>query len=288
MASPRPAARDMSACVSATRAATAAALLWLLVPGAAAALPTVVSINLCADQLVLALADRAQILAVGRLAADPAFSAMYREAAGIPAIRDTAEAVMRLAPDLVISGAHQQRKTNELLGRMGFRVVALPAPDDVEGVADLVVTVAGALGQGPRGDRLAAEVRAVFQPPERPTGASALVWRPNGFVSGRGTLSDAALVAAGLDNAAARAGIGSWGTMPLERVVTAPPDLLVLDDYTADKSSRAQALLVHPALARLSPPMRVGSVPTADWLCPGPWMQAAVLRLRTLAHGMRP
>lgn len=278
----------MWACVSATRRA-AAVLLWLLLlPGAAAALPTVVSINLCADQLVLALADRSQILAVGRLAADPSFSAMHREAAGIPAIRDTAEAVMRLAPDLVLSGAHQQRKTNELLGRMGFRVLALPAPDDVEGVAALVGTVAEALGQGRRGERLAAEVRAMFRPPERPSGESALVWRPNGFVSGKGTLSDAVLAAAGLGNAAALSGIGQWGTMPLERVVTAPPDLLVLDDYSSDKSSRAQALLVHPALARLSPPMRIGAVPTAEWLCPGPWLQAVILRLRLLAQRPQP
>lgn len=274
-------------CVRASRWA-AAALLGLLPAAPAGAASSVVSINLCSDQLVLALADRAQILAVGKLAADPAYSAMHREAAGIPTVRDTAEAVMRLAPDLVLSGAYQQRKTNELLGRLGFRVLALPAPDDVDGVARLIVTVADALGQGPRGTRLAAELRAAFRPPEHARGESALVWRPNGYVSGRGTLTDAALAAAGLDNAAARAGIGSWGTMPLERVVMAPPDILVLDDYTTDRSSRAQALLAHPALARLSPPMRVGAVPTAEWLCPGPWMRAAVLRLRALAREPQP
>lgn len=95
--------------------------------------PRVVSINLCADQLVLALADPGQLLAVGRLAADPTLSAMHREAAAVPAIGGSAEEVLRLAPDLVVSGAAQQRKTNALLRRMGFRVLALGAPDDVEG-----------------------------------------------------------------------------------------------------------------------------------------------------------
>lgn len=255
----------------------------LMAASPAIALPTVVSINLCADQLALALADRAQILAIGPLAADPALSAMHGEAAGMPTVRGTAEEVLRLAPDLVLSGAHQQRKTNALLERMGFRVMALPSPDDVEGVARMTVAVAEALGHGPRGRRLAAEMRAAFRVPAGPPTASALVWRPNGFVSGRGTLSDAGLAAAGLDNAAARAGIGAWGTMPLERLVARPPDLLLLEDYMAEKSSRAQALLVHPALARLSPPMRVAAVPTADWLCPGPWMAGAVGRLRDLA-----
>lgn len=258
----------------------------LLLPpvAGAAALPRVVSINLCADQLMLALADPGQLLAVGRLAADPTLSAMHREAAAVPATGGSAEEVMRLGPDLVVSGAAQQRKTNALLRRMGFRVLALGAPDDVEGVAAMITEVAQAIGQSARGKRLAAELRAAFQPPPDPSGAAALVWRPNGFVSGRGTLSDAALRAAGLENTAALAGIGAWGTMPLERLVTRPPDILVLDDHMAVKSSRAQALLVHPALARLAPPMRIGTVPTAAWLCPGPWMRAAVDRLRALAQ----
>ena len=275
----------MSARASASRSAAGllAAALLALPPAAAGAAPSVVSINLCADQLVLALADRGQILAVGPLAADPALSAMHREALAVPAVRGAAEEVVRLAPDLVVSGAAQQRKTNALLSRMGFRVLALGAPDDVEGVAAMIGTVAGALGHPGRGARLAAELRAAFRPPPGPPGPSALVWRPNGFVSGKGTLTDAALTAAGHANAAALAGIGAWGTMPLERLLTAPPDLLVLDDHMTVKSSRAQALLVHPALGRLAPPMRVGAVPTAEWLCPGPWMRAAVDRLRLLA-----
>ncbi|BBK30561.1 iron complex transport system substrate-binding protein [Stella humosa] len=271
----------MWACVSPSRAA--ALLLALGWSVAAAAAPTVVSINLCADQLTLALADRAQILALGPLAADPALSVMAPEAAGIPILRGTAEEVMRLRPDLVLSGAFQQRRTNLLLERMGFRVLALPSPDDVAGVAAMIDSVGQALGQGQRGRDLAATFRAIFAPPAASPTMTALVWRPNGFVSGRGTLVDAALAAAGLDNAAALAGIGAWGTMPLERLVARPPGLLVVDDHMAVKSSRAQAVLVHPALARLSPPMRVGAVATATWLCPGPWMRGAVDQLRRLA-----
>lgn len=270
----------MSARASASRLGV---LLGLLLPAAAAAAPTVVSINLCSDQLVLALADPGQIRAVGPLAADPTLSALHREAALVPAIGGSAEEVMRLAPDLVVSSAGAQRKTNHLLERMGFRVLALGAPDDVEGVAGMIATVADAVGQPDRGRRLAAELRAAFRPPPDPSGLRALVWRPNGYVSGAGTLTDAALAAAGLRNAAALAGIGAWGTMPLERLLTDPPDLLVLDDHMPVKSSRAQALLVHPAIARLAPPMRIGSVETASWLCPGPWMRAAVDRLRALA-----
>ena len=44
-------------------------------------LPTVASINLCADQLVLALADPEQILTVSWLAADPEESLLADQAA---------------------------------------------------------------------------------------------------------------------------------------------------------------------------------------------------------------
>lgn len=262
-----------------------AALALLASAGGAGAAPTIVSINLCSDQLGLALADRAQILAVGRLATDPALSALHREAAGLPTVRGAAEEVLALKPDLVLSGAYRERKTNELLRRMGFRVAALTAPDDVPALAALLRRVGAEVGHPGRGERAAQAVTDLFREPPEGRGMAVLVWRPNGFVSGRGTLVDAALAAAGLDNAATRAGIGAWGTMPLERLATMPPDLLVLDDHITDKASRAQALLVHPVLARLAPPMRIGAVATRDWLCAGPWMAAAVARLRALKAG---
>ena len=275
----------MPAFVSAGRArAFALALVAALAATSAAARPpTVVSINLCADQLALALADREQILSIGRFAADPTLSALHAQAAGLPTNGGAAEEVIRLRPDIVLSGAYRERRTNSLLRRMGLTVLALTAPNDVEGTAALAIEVGTAIGQAERGQRLAASMRAMFVAPATSPVRSALVWRPNGFVSGRGTLVDAALTAAGLDNAAARMGAASWGTLPLERLVSTPPDVLVIDDHLDAKTSRAQSLLIHPVLARLSPPMRIGAVKTRDWLCAGPWMEAAIRQLRVIA-----
>ena len=63
----------------------------------------VVSINLCTDQLALAVAAPGQLVSVSELARDPALSAMASRAAAIPSNRGRAEEVLALRPDLVLA-----------------------------------------------------------------------------------------------------------------------------------------------------------------------------------------
>ncbi|WP_204320163.1 hypothetical protein, partial [Klebsiella oxytoca] len=63
---------------------TAAFALLVLAPAVAAAPRRVVSFNLCADQLVLALADPGQIAALSPYARNPAISAAAAAAGGFP------------------------------------------------------------------------------------------------------------------------------------------------------------------------------------------------------------
>ena len=110
---------------SSTRAASFATLLLLSSVARAAALPSVASINLCADQLVLTVAAPEQVLTVSWLSADPEESLLAEQAKRKgapldwfvipPAIaRATAEGLARNAPhpyaavlfyDYLISGA---------------------------------------------------------------------------------------------------------------------------------------------------------------------------------------
>src|SRR5690606_36868552 len=72
----------------------------------AAAKPRVASINLCADQLVLLLADAEQITTVSWLAADPEESLLAPEARRHALNYGTAEELLRYAPDVVIAGTY--------------------------------------------------------------------------------------------------------------------------------------------------------------------------------------
>jgi iron complex transport system substrate-binding protein len=96
-------------------------------PLGAQPLPTVASINLCADQHVLALADAEQILTVSWLAADPEESLFAAEARRHTLNYGTAEELLRSAPDVVIAGTYTSPFTRTMLRRLGFTVVELEA-----------------------------------------------------------------------------------------------------------------------------------------------------------------
>ncbi|MCA8893462.1 MAG: ABC transporter substrate-binding protein, partial [Hyphomonas sp.] len=60
-----------------------------------------VSLDYCADQYVLKLADREQILAISP-DGDKEFSYMHEAAEDVPTVRPVAEDVLVLKPDLVV------------------------------------------------------------------------------------------------------------------------------------------------------------------------------------------
>lgn len=67
-------------------------------------------------------------------------------------------------------------------------------------------------------------------------------------VSG-GSLIDAALRRAGFDNLAERLGIEGYLYLPLETLIAAQPDVLIVNDPRATYPSLAEAVLRHPSLA---------------------------------------
>lgn len=229
------------------------ALALLLAAGTAAAKPArVVSLNLCADQFVVALAARDRIAALSPLAVDPALSAVAAEAEGIPRARPIAEEVLPLRPDLAIAGPWGAARVAAMLEARGVPVLRLGLAEDFDAILAQLRRVAAALGEEARGAALAASIGRGLAglPPPPADPARALVWQARGFVPGRGTLADAVLRAAGLANAAPFAG---YGFLSLERLLADPPDLLVTAP-AAGPPSLSEALLEHPALARAAIP----------------------------------
>jgi iron complex transport system substrate-binding protein len=138
------------------------ALAALCVAGAvsAAELPRVASINLCADQLVLSLADAEQIVTVSWLAADPEESLFATEARRHPLNYGSAEELLRFAPDVVIAGAYTNAFTRALLARLGHSVVELEPEISIDDIERNVRIVAAAVRQPARGDALVARMHS--------------------------------------------------------------------------------------------------------------------------------
>ncbi len=243
----------------------------------------IVSINVCTDQLAMLLADPTRIVSVSFLAADPASSAMAREAAGHHLNHGRAEEILPLRPDIVLAGPYGARAAAALLRHLGTRVVEVPLGDSLDDVPRQIRTVAAVLGEVPRGEALiqAFHRRMAAVAPSGPRPVAAL-FAPNGITSGANSLPMAVMAAAGFDNLAARQGIAGVGRFSLEALVAARPDALILGRLTVEHPSLATATLDHPALAHAVPAEAIISVPHHLWACATPHIAEAVARLAAL------
>jgi iron complex transport system substrate-binding protein len=250
-------------------------------------LPQVASINLCADQHLLALADPEQILTVSWLAADPEESLLAAEAQRHELNFGTAEELLRFAPDVVLAGTYTSPFTRTLLRRVGIRVVELAPEASVADIERNVRLVAEIVGQAERGERTVAALRAQVRALEanRPAHrVTAVVVRPGGFTVGADSLANELLALAGLVNVAAERGLDRWGSLSMEALLRSAPELIVLTGYRSTQPSLANAVLEHPALERLRATRRTVTVHTALWACglPGSIEAAALLQRAAL------
>ena len=269
------------------RAIAVCACAALLASPAFAKPQRVVSLNLCADELALRLADASVVKSVTWLSQDPRNANLAAKAAALPANDGHAEEALAYDPDLVLVGPFADPASIALLKQVGARVFVVGAPRTLDGVRRQIRDLAAALGEPQRGEALVAAMdarlarAAVDSSAPRPT---AMVLQPNGFTVGRGSLVDEILTRAGLDNLAARRlDIAADAEVPLEVVASLAPDVLILDRSEESAPSLAEAALDHPAIVALEPRMTVVSLPARLWTCGGPEIVEAVERLAAAA-----
>ena len=235
-----------------------------------AAPPRVVSINLCADQLVLSVAAPEQIASLSWLAADPAESMLAAAAARYPANYGTAEEVIRLDPGVVIAGTYTSTFTKSLLRRLGYRIIEVAPATSLEAIAANIRQVGDALEQRTRADEVVSSMRMHMREiDERASGASvaAVVVRPGGFTIERESLAHDILAHAGFRNIAAESGLDRWGSLSMEALLRARAELIVINLYRPNAPSLANGVLAHPALAAAAHRATTTTLPVVYWAC---------------------
>jgi iron complex transport system substrate-binding protein len=254
------------------------------------AAPTrIASLHLCADQLVLALADRAQIASLTFLAAEPLASVMAEAARGIPANHGKAEEIVALKPDLVLAGPFSARATTGMLRRLGLRVVDLPLAAGFDDIRAQIRLVADAVGHPARGQDLVARLDALLDEAAAPADAprpTAALYQPGGFTARLGSLEHAVIAAAGFDNLATRLPATGSGRVALETLVAAAPDLLILGGESDHLPAAQVRLLAHPALRAL--PSAMIRIPPRLWTCGGWFTADAVEQLAVARRALAP
>ena len=262
----------------------------LLVPGASAwadAPPSrIVSINLCADELLVTLADQNQIAALSPYAVDPTLSYVAKEAEKFRHDASEAETVVDIAPDLILAGRFTKLATRDMLTRLGYRVVLLDAARSIDQSIAQIREIATLVGHPDRGEALVAEIGAARER-ARKAGArfaspvTAAVYQRRGYVTGAETLTGELLSTVGFTNAGGALAGKTGRFVPLERLITTRPDYLVVASPTLRPEDQGTALLAHPALAALYPPKRRIVLPEMLTVCAGPSLPAALDWLAT-------
>lgn len=200
----------------------------------------IVSLDYCADQYVLKLADADQILAISPDAVE-GFSYMRDVAVGVPTVRPLAENVLILKPDLVVRSYGGGANANAFFERAGVPVLQLGFASNVDGeelgsIPFLIRHMAAGLGQIERGEALIAEFHERIEAIKSESSpASALYITPAGVTSGAGSLVHEMLVAAGLDNFQDEPG---WRSIPLERLAYEQPDVVAAAFFETLANSR--------------------------------------------------
>lgn len=243
----------------------------------------IVSMNLCTDQLLLLLVEPRRIASLSYFAADPAYSPLAAQARALPANRGQAEEVLAYAPDLILTSQFSATLAANLLERLGHPVHRLGFAATADEVYAQVREVAELTGTAAQAERLVAELQAAIRTEQqdllpRLRGRSAAFFASNGFSYGSATLQHDFLASLGLRNVAAEAGLRGPAQLPLELLLAAQPDFLLVDSRNALDAQLAHPLLRHPALAALGGRTRVLDMPDTFFQCASPQLLEAYRR----------
>jgi len=248
------------------------AFLGLLLPAFAAAQPpSVASINLCTDQLVLSIADPAQILSLSWLSADPEESMLASTAREFPLNYGSAEELIEIGADIVIAGSETSPFTRQLLRRLGSTVVEIEPAMSLDDIENNLRLVGGAIGRSAEAESVVASMRArveAIRERRAEPARSAIVVRPGGFTIGRNTLAHELIELAGLDNRIAE--LDRWGSLSIEALLSHDPEIIVVMSYRTAEASLADSVFSHPALVSLAESSERIAVPARYFACGAP------------------
>ncbi|MGB0907631.1 MAG: ABC transporter substrate-binding protein [Maricaulaceae bacterium] len=209
----------------------------------------IVSLDYCADQYVLKLADPERIAAISPDAVK-AFSYMRDAAKAHKTVRASAEDILLLKPDLIVRAYGGGPNAAALFESAGIPVLNVGWAGDLNGISQVTRDMAIGLGVPQRGEELVTEMETRLAAVKAKTTArkdarsQALYMTPTGVTAGPGSLVDEILDVAGIDNFETKSG---WHSLPLERLIFEQPDMVAAAFFDDENSHKgAWSAMRHP------------------------------------------
>lgn len=233
----------------------------------------VASLNLCTDELLLALAAPDQIVSVTHLAQDPAETPLWQAGRRYRRNDGSLLSVADLRPDLVVTMGGGARDRLRVAARLGIRTLDLPFAMNITDIEMSIRQLATALGRPAAGAALLGRIAALkaSAPPPRLDA----IWLGGGgrTVAPEG-LEGQWMALAGLAQRPIRG-----DRVSLETLIARPPRILLRSDYRQGQYSGQQRWLNHP-VARRAGGSRTIATDGRRWTCMGPLLIDEVARLR--------
>ena len=246
------------------------AFLALSSASAGEEMPTVVSLDSCSDQLVLALAGDDQILALSQDSRG-AFSYFKERANSFPQHHGTAEEILLLHPDVVISTGAGDPGLVSMLEGLGIKVVNTGLPQTIEEALEDLSVVGAVLNQAETAEVQRSETKVQLQILKAKDGfnLTTLYVSPSGTTTGSGTFLHQTMELAGLTNLLAEEGVVGWSSFQVEAFIQLTPDVLITSFFDSRVgNAESWRFAEHPAMQAAMDGVRVVNVPSRYLSCP--------------------
>jgi iron complex transport system substrate-binding protein len=261
-------------------------ICWFACASAHAAPRRIVSLDYCADQFVLGLADRGQIAAVS-YGADKDDSYFRDRAVGLKRTRGTLEETLALKPDLIVRNWGGGYGVEQAYARFGIPVLTIGDASSFAEARAQVIAASHAFGQDAYGFEvvrdldLRLEQLYIGAPAIRPR---VLYVTAGGATAGKGVLIDDVIRYAGAENVQKGAG---WTVLPLEKLVQRPPAYVALGFFNADQTqASAWSPARHSGWRQSLRHAKQINLPTAAISCAA-WFQIDAAEKLAEALGLR-
>lgn len=225
----------------------------------------VLTLSLGLDEIVMALTGPERFVAISDIARS-GYSNIVSLAEQVPAtVINDLEYILGLAPDILLLDGMAQPELVAQARDAGLTVFITDLHDTIGDHLANIELMAYILGEEEAGaalmaevqrraDHLAALVEAAAAGQEKPR---VVHLAPNLYVPGSATTSEEIITRAGGINGATDSGLVGWQQISLEKLVEMAPDVIVHDEYDADRLH--SEILEHPAMADV-PAVRHGRI----------------------------
>lgn len=240
----------------------------------------ILSVNLCADQMLIALAPRGRIVALGPFSRDPLLSFFSQRAETFPQVRARSEALFQMEADAITVGPFDNAFMRQMMRRRKIEEIVVGRWTSIGEVLRGVASFAKAIGESAAGQQLVDEIQSSMKGlqglVDRTPAPSFLILHRRGFVGEGGLVSELLEMAGLVDAAKGQAS----RFLSVESVIALRPSLLVVSGRNLKSEDRGLELLEHPALTLLYPGERRITTPDILTTCGGPSTPALIHHLR--------